>query len=182
MNLKDRLQQTTAHRAIRDKNANFVLSNPNLLSELVSFCFVTDQHIAIRACWVFEVIGMQQPNNVIVFLNEISSKLHTLSNDSAKRPMLHVMYHLLYLSKKDENIEHEFTLEIKEKLTEICFDWLIDNSKVATKCYAMRCLAIIGKEKDWIYPELELILKENIHKHTAAYTAASKDVLKQIAK
>lgn len=44
----------------------------------------------------------------------------------------------------------------------------------------MRSLQLLGKEYDWIHPELETILTKDFSAHTAAYKAVSKDILKKI--
>ena len=68
-------------------------------------------------------------------------------------------------------------------ITESCFDWLIKPEvKVATKAYAMRALYLLGKNDDWIYPELENILPLGFPQHSAGYQAAAKDVLTKIKK
>ena len=46
----------------------------------------------------------------------------------------------------------------------------------------MRSLFLLGKQFDWIYPELKLTLEQDYAKHSAAYKAAARDILKQIEK
>mgnify|MGYP003447712213 CR=1 FL=1 len=67
-----------------------------------------------------------------------------------------------------------------EEILESSFDWLINNTKVASKAYSMRTLYILGKHYDWIYPELKTILNKDFPNHSAAYKAVAKEVLKKI--
>ncbi|MFY7729978.1 MAG: hypothetical protein ACOVRN_10710, partial [Flavobacterium sp.] len=69
----------------------------------------------------------------------------------------------------------------KELITEACFDWLINpDGKVANKAYAMRTLYILGKDTEWVYPELKRILSEDFSAHSAAYKAAAKELLQKM--
>ncbi|WP_232226276.1 hypothetical protein [Flavobacterium sp. ACAM 123] len=64
---------------------------------------------------------------------------------------------------------------------ESCFEWLIDEVlKVATKVYAVRTLFELGKKNNWIYPELKRILSDDYYKHSAAYKAVAREILKKI--
>jgi len=67
-----------------------------------------------------------------------------------------------------------------EKLTEVNFDWLITNDKVATKAYAMESLHLLGKAFKWVHPELKVILNRGIPDHTMAYTARARHILNKI--
>lgn len=73
------------------------------------------------------------------------------------------------------------TLNQEHLIAENCFDWLIDvNKKVATKAYAIRALYELGKKYDWIYPELKRIITDDYPKHSAAYKAVTREILKKI--
>ena len=68
-----------------------------------------------------------------------------------------------------------------ESIAEKCLDWIIDeNEKVASKAYGIRTLFELGKILDWIYPELKPILADDYMKHTAAYKAVAREILKKI--
>lgn len=66
----------------------------------------------------------------------------------------------------------------KEQLINCCFDWLISNQKLAVEAYSMTVLYIIGKEFDWVHPELKNILLENIDSKSARYKARSLKLIK----
>jgi hypothetical protein len=68
--------------------------------------------------------------------------------------------------------------ENKELLIANCFDWLIKDIKVASKCYAIRTLAMLSKENHWIKKELAAIIKKDFYAQSAAYKAVSKAILK----
>lgn len=98
---------------------------------------------------------------------------------SAIRPAAKI-WQLLVVShyKKQEGII--LSEKNLEEILESSFDWLINNTKVASKAYSMRTLYILGKHYDWIYPELKTILNKDFPNHSAAYKAVAKEVLKKI--
>lgn len=69
-----------------------------------------------------------------------------------------------------------------QQITECCFDWLLTDTKVASKCYAIRTLHLLGNHFDWIHPELKIILKKDYSSHYAAYKATGREILKKISK
>jgi len=67
-------------------------------------------------------------------------------------------------------------------MTTCCFDWLITEQKVACQAYSMDALYLLGTEIDWIHPELEITLEQNIHHRSAAYKARGRITLEKIRK
>jgi len=67
-----------------------------------------------------------------------------------------------------------------EKMTEVNFDWLIGDEKVATKAYAMESLELLGGAFKWVHPELKIILQRGIPEHTMAYSARARHILNKI--
>lgn len=107
------------------------------------------------------------------------SNIKHLKDISAIRPAAKI-WQLLVVShyKKQEGII--LSEKNLEEILESSFDWLINNTKVASKAYSMRTLYILGKHYDWIYPELKTILNKDFPNHSAAYKAVAKEVLKKI--
>ena len=65
-------------------------------------------------------------------------------------------------------------------MTECCFDWLITDKKIACQARAMTALFHLGTEFEWIHPELQQIIEQNIHLGSAGYKARGKNTIKQI--
>jgi hypothetical protein len=76
--------------------------------------------------------------------------------------------------------EIQLTENQLQQITECCFDWLISDVKVASKCYAIRTLQLLGNHFDWIHPELKIILEKDYTYHSAAYKAVGREILKKI--
>ena len=107
------------------------------------------------------------------------SNIKHLKDISAIRPAAKICQLLVvsHYKKQEGIILSEKNLE---EILESSFDWLINNTKVASKAYSMRTLYILGKHYDWIYPELKTILNKDFPNHSAAYKAVAKEVLKKI--
>lgn len=87
---------------------------------------------------------------------------------------------LRYYAKKEKSLQFVLTKEQREQLTEICFDWLITDQKVAVKAYAMKSLFYLGKEFNWIHPELKIILEKDYHGQQQAFKARARHILKKM--
>ena len=164
----------------RQKYADEIIENPSLLSELIQICFSIQDKNSHKACWVLELVCYEKINWLQPYLDFICLNLDKLKNDSSIRPMsklclLLVMSHL----KKSETkiILSEIQLQ---KITETCFDWMINKNKVASKVYSMRTLYLLGNLYDWIHPELKIILEKNYSHQSPAYKAVTKEVLKRM--
>ena len=107
------------------------------------------------------------------------SNIKHLKDISAIRPAAKICQLLVvsHYKKQEGIILSEKNLE---EILESSFDWLINNTKVASKAYSMRTWYILGKHYDWIYPELKTILNKDFPNHSAAYKAVAKEVLKKI--
>jgi hypothetical protein len=67
-----------------------------------------------------------------------------------------------------------------EKITEACFDWLIQDFRVAVKHHSVYTLIETGKKISWIYPELRTILEKEIEFPSPGYRSIVKKFLKMI--
>ena len=70
----------------------------------------------------------------------------------------------------------------KEKIVELCFDYLISDQKIAPKAYCMNALFLLGQDYDWIHPELVLILERDIHLQSSGFKARARHILRKIKK
>lgn len=175
-----RIKNSTAHRPIRDLLSGEVLNNKNLLPDLLTIAFdVTDRNHH-KACWINELVFEAEIEWLSPYLDTFCETLSLFKNESALRPISKIC---LFATEHNSKNNGFLSTQHKEQITEACFDWLINpETKVATKAYSMRTLFLLGKNEEWIYPELTRILTEDAPKHTAAYKAAAKDILKRLSK
>ena len=173
-----KLDSVTGHRANRHKYADEVLKNPELFPELIRLCFLTSNKNAAKACWILELVCYEKLEWLQEYLDFFCSNIKNLTDDSAIRPAAKICL-LLTIShfKKKEILLTENQLQ---QITETCFDWLMTDIKVASKCYSIRALHLLGNHFDWIHPELKVILDKDYNSHSAAYKAVGREILKKI--
>ncbi|WP_103072243.1 adenylosuccinate lyase [Aquimarina sediminis] len=180
--LKDILTAINHSREKRSSFANLILDNPALLPELLAICAQVDDEISCRASWGLEFFCK---NNLEAIMPHLDYLIHIASKvykHSAVRPMAKIFEYLIiaYYQKKVPVIKQSLTTAHREKITEICFDWLITDQKVAPKAYSMTSLYLLGTEFGWVHPELKITLENNYNTGSAAYKARSRMVLKRL--
>lgn len=174
------IENSTAHRPIRDYLSGMVLANQDLLEELLALAYHVADKNHHKACWVLELVMEAKIEWLASHLDLFCKTLPLFKSESALRSISKICLFAIEHHKKQGGFLSSAHLE---QVTESCFDWLINPEvKVATKAYAMKALYLLGKSEDWIYPELQRILSEDTVKHTAAYGGAARDILKRINK
>jgi len=169
---------STAHRPIRDLLSGQVLNNPILLPDLLEIAFDTEDKNHHKACWTLELVLQVKIEWLSDHIDDFCNALPNFKQDGAVRSISKICMFAAQHNQKKPGFLNGNHLQ---QTMEACFDWLIDEKvKVATKAYAMRALFILGKKEDWVYPELSRILAEDSMKHSFAYIAAAKDILKRI--
>ncbi len=164
--------------------ANLVINNPDLIPKLMTILFMVDDKISCRAAWVFEFMCGENLEACIPYLDQFTENMHRVHLDPAVRPVAKVCEYLAYAYYGNEEtlIKAALLPKHKEKIVEACFDWMINDEKVAPKAYSMTTLFLFGKDIDWIYPELKIILERDFSTQSAAFKARARHILKKINK
>lgn len=175
------IANSTAHRPSRDFNSGYIFDNPEALPDLLAIAFDLKDKNHHKACWVLELVFEKEIGWLAPFLETFCDKLANYSHDGAIRSVSKIC---LFAAKEHLKEAKSGSFFLSEKqlnlLIEACFDWLITDTKVASKAYAMRALFEIGKLHDWIYPELREILPKDFSAHSPGYQAAAKDLLRKM--
>ena len=173
-----KLDSVTGHRANRQKYADEVLHNHELFPELIRLCFQASNKNAPKACWILEFVCYEKLEWMEEYLDIFCSQIKNLKDDSAIRPIAKICQLLVvsHYKKKEVHLSEKHL----EEIIESSFDWLINDTKVASKAYSMRTLYILGQHYNWILPELKIIITKDFPNHSAAYKAVAKEVLKKI--
>ncbi|NER11968.1 hypothetical protein GWK08_00815 [Leptobacterium flavescens] len=178
------IEELKAYRKTRLDAAEKVVMNPSLLHPLLKMCYRFNDPLSSKACWVLEFVCDSDLSLIQPHLSLFIDNLQRFKLDSSIRPVAKICLMMVkdHFSKKPSVFRKELDGEQLEKITEACFDWLINDEKVAAKAYAIYCLYELGKKYDWVYPELKMILVQRIPDHSAAYKAAAGKILKKLNK
>ena len=173
-----KLDSVTGYKASRLKYANEFLENSELFPQLVSLCFLTSNKNTAKACWILELICYEKIEWLQEYLDFFCSNIKNTTDKSAIRALSKIC--LLLTTSHFKKKEIKLTKNQLQQITETCFDWLMTDMKVASKCYAIRSLYLLGNHFDWIHPELKVILEKDFTSHSAAYKAVGREILKKI--
>jgi len=164
--------------------ANLVINNPHLIPKLLDILFMVDDKISPRAAWVFEFMCSENLEEVIPYLDRFTENIGKVHLDPAVRPVAKVCEYLIkaYYGKKDTNIKHKLLPRHREKIIEACFDWMINDEKIAPKAYAMNSLFLLGYDYDWVHNELVMILERDYQMQSSGFKARARHILKKLNK
>ena len=182
--LYESLNYVDHSREKRNKMAQMIVNNPQLVAPLLKIAFMVNDPISSKACWILEYMAKEKLSYLYNHLDLFTSKIKEIHLDSSVRPVAKVCEYLIisYFSEAKNEIQKVMTSNHLERITTACFDWLIGNHKVAAKAYSMTCLLLLGKKYSWIHPELQLILEQNYAAGSAAYKARARMTLAKIKK
>lgn len=182
--LYQELNYVNHSREKRSYYADLLINNPELVSPLLEILFTVNDKISCRAAWIFEFMCSEHINTIIPHLNKFTDNISLVHLDSAVRPVAKVCEILItaYYKNKNPEVLKYLIEKHKEKIIEVCFDWMITNQKVAVKAYSMTTLFFLGQEYQWVYPELKIILERDYELQSAAFKARARRILKKLNK
>lgn len=162
--------------------ANLAIGNPEMVQPLLEILFEVDDKISCRAAWVFEFLCGEKLEEIIPHLDLFTQNMSRVHLDPAVRPVAKICEYLTkaYYGKEDTKIKEQLTEAHKEKIIEACFDWMINDEKIAPKAYSMNSLYLLGTEYDWIHPELAMILERDFQMQSSGFKARARHILKRI--
>ena len=180
--LADMLDFPRAHRKTREDVAHWVLDHPEYFKDLLDFCFRTELPISHKAAWILEIVCEEKLDLLLNNLDDFLENIYKVKKDQAVRPLSKICLMLTtkYYKKKDQKVMNVLSSRHKEIITERCFDWLITDQKVACEAYSMHSLYLLGRDIEWIHPELRVIIEQNITHKSAGYKAQGRKILEKI--
>lgn len=171
-------------RENRKKYALLVISNPDLIPKVMDILFQVNDKTSCRAAWLLEFVARENLDSILPYLDEFTKNMHTVHLDPAVRPIAKICEYLIeaYYHRDINHTKDYLKPAHKEKIIELSFDYMITNQKVAAKAYSMNSLYLLGKEYNWIHPELAMILERDFNSGTAAFKARARHLLKKLKK
>ena len=180
--LYDELKYVNHSRKNRLKYAHIIIDNPELIPKVLDILYNVDDKRSARAAWLLEFIARDNLDFLIPHLDRITSEMHKVHLDSAIRPMAKICECLIeaYYSKNDDLVKHSLKPNHLDHIIECCFDWMINDEKIAPKAYSMNSLYLLGRDYDWIHPELVMILERDYQMQSSGFKARAKHILRKI--
>ena len=171
-----------ARRIHRDKVTDFVLRNKQCMEWLLELTFGDNKKLAIRASWILELVCVYDVKLLVPFFNYYVENLQKPKDESIIRPLAKIC--LLYVHEFSSILSPSNNLFISEihknKIIEVCFDWLINEHNVANHIYAMDTLYLLGNQNKWVHTELKLVLERKISTGSPGYQVRAKRLLKKL--
>ncbi len=157
--------------------------HPELTKPLLNEVFAQDKLGDFNASWVFDHLMRKRLDFILPHLELFATALKNLSSESCIRPMAHTceFLTLAYFKQKKPAFRKNMTSEQLERLTVVCFDWLIGEHKVASKVFSMSALFYLGERFEWIYPELKMVLENTIADGTVGYKNRAKKTIDKLS-
>lgn len=174
-----------AKRENRQKCANIVLNDLNLVKYLIEIVFEVENKISIKAAWILEWICTHHHlNYVLPYLDEFCAKISTVQFDSAIRPCAKICEQLAtaYFDKSENETQKKLTTTHIDAIITTGFDWLITPQKIAVRAYTMTTLFLFGLQKKWIHAELKHLIETKIILESKGTKARGKHILRLIEK
>lgn len=162
--------------------AHLIIAQPELLPKILDILFQVDDKISCRAAWVLEFACGEDLEMILPHLDQFTEHIGTVHLDSAVRPVAKICEYLVkaYHSKQDNAVKRTLTNIHKERIVEACFDWMINDEKIAPKAYAMNSLYLLGQDYDWIHPELVMIIERDYQMQSSGFKARARHILKKL--
>lgn len=169
-----------AKRIYRDKAAEDILDNLDLVPKLIDKIFDIEDSLHIKAAWTLELICLEHMMLLNPFIHQFINGMSTLKHESALRPVSKVcsIWSAYYFSESPSEVH--ISKQDKEQIISCNFDWLIENHKVATQVYAMDTLELWGYQEGWVHQELKSVLQKNADAGSSGYKAHARKILKNL--
>ena len=178
------LNHVDATREKRLFYAQMIIDNPKMVPNVLEILFRVDDPLSCKAAWILEYVCNTNLELLLPCLDSFTQQIHNVYLDSAVRPVAKICELLVksFYEKDENNVKSALQLKHQEKIIEVCFDYMINDEKVAPKAYAMNTLYLLGKDFDWIHPELAQILERDFYYQSAGFKARAKHLLKKMKK
>lgn len=162
--------------------AEMLISNESLVPKTLEILFRVNDPISARAAWILEFMCGEKLEALLPYLDTFTLNMHKVHLDSAVRPVAKICEYLAkaYYSKEKNEVQKKLSQKYIERIVETCFDYMINDEKIAPKAYSMNTLFLFGKDIEWIHPELALILERDYQMQSSGFKARARHILKKI--
>lgn len=180
--IEELLKKTSALRKDREAIANILDGNPALYPELLQCTLHPDQKVAVKACWILEIVILDKPELLYTRREDLFKAFHKAKDGSAIRPLAKIIafWSEQTISKANKNLPALMEADTRV-LIDYCFSWLLNDLPVAVKVFCMEALFHLGKKEPWVHQELMAVLEKEYDSSQPAFRARSRMILKRMA-
>ena len=175
-----KIEASTCHIASRKMVSNFAMKDEKNLIEMTELAFDIHHELHVKAFWSLDLVCEKKLKQFVPYIENFCTTLPKIKDDSALRTATKIAFFLVKSNQRKNGIS--LTQQQEHNLIEALIDRLIQDEKVAAKVYAMKALFVLGKKYDWVLEELKTIIEQDYSNHTAAYQAATRNLLKKLNK
>ncbi len=161
---------------------NAVLAHNNwVLILLDNMSSVKDENSNFSAR-VLELAAKKDLTIILPYLDIFSNLLSRLLLDGSSRASAKIieMLTVQYFIKINSVYIESLPIELLERFTERCFDWMITNRAIAIQAHSMYALYLLGLKFDWIHPELILQIERNLPNGSTGYKNRGRKIIRAI--
>lgn len=185
--LKQQLQILKAYKKERVDLGKAVIHN-NLLPDLIALCH-PESGVSHQACWSLEQSFLLHEKDCYRYIKEIAALFTLPINSSGMRSLTKISSILVkkyYKDSKNKSAPHNqlhkhLKKSMREQIVEGCFQEMMDHpDKTANLAWCTLTLYELGKEFQWIYPELIPIIENILNSNPKGYRSCGSQTLIKI--
>src|SRR5690606_36233903 len=152
----------------------------SLIKKTLEIAKAGNAQLAPKAARAIEILALKELIVIFPHLDEVIEIAKDAKFDGVIRPLAKI-FEVVIIAHHKHTLEFPLSEVQKEKITNICFDWMITDQKIASQAHAMQTLYLLGKEFAWIHPELKEILERNFFHGSAGYKARARKIINKIS-
>lgn len=162
---------------LRDREAlgQEVLSQPELIPYCLKFIKNGSQELATKAAYALDSALRADIQLLKPYLNLFLDVLKYNNIETVSR-IFSKICEMLTADHKTGDLSQNARQQILTK----CFDWLIDDEKVAVKVFAMQSIYNLHETEQWIAVELQAQLELQFEKSSAAFQSRARAILNKL--
>ncbi len=176
MNVEFHLEKMTMHADSR-ANVSRIISENQFLPGLIQLIQQSSVY-RLKAIVALEFYARDHWEEVKNYSEEIIEISTKITSETEKRCISKLLEKISEFQYKESDFK--LPQQSLEKMASVCFDWLLVNSKSATKAFAMKSLFYLGFKIGWIHAELRAYLEQNLAKESAGFKSRGTKILKNL--
>lgn len=178
----DQLEGNSRDYANRPILVGAILTNPHWIAVLLDKMTLPQQKEADFTSRILELVCKKKLKLILPYLNDFLMLLPILKYDGSIRASAKIVELIMieYFIKINSCFIEKLNSKSLEKITEICFDWILLKNATAIQVHSIYALYLLGFEFDWIHFELVQNIEKNLPHGSVGYQNRAKKILMAI--